>query len=317
MNQIVTIILPVFGLIGIGYAIAWLKLLPENSDRALADFCFVIAIPLLIFRILATADFSGGSPIHLWLAYYGGFAVVWVAGTLVVRRLFGRDARTGVVAGVSAAFPNTVLLGIPLVYTAYGDAGAAALAVLIAINLPVMMSVSAILNERALVVDGVSAHADPLAALRAAAVALVRNPIIIGIAGGIVWRLTGLPLTGPVGTVVERLSGVGGTLALFTVGMTLRRYGLSGNLRPALIVAGLKLVVMPAVVFALLATVVSLPPVWAKALVVVSACPTGVNAWLVAARFRTGEAVASNVITLSTAASAVTVALWLHVVTWL
>ncbi len=317
MDQIVTIVLPVFGLIGIGYAAAWLKVLPEGSDRTLADFCFVIAIPLLIFRILATADFSGGSPIHLWLAYYGGFAVVWIAGTLAVRRLFGRDARTGVVAGVSAAFPNTVLFGIPLIFVAYGDAGAAALAVLIAINLPVMMSVSAILNQRALVVDGEASHADPLSALRSAAIALVQNPIIIGIAAGILWRLLGLPLGGPVGTVVDRLSGVGGTLALFTVGMTLRRYGLSGNLRPALIIAGLKLVVMPAIVFALLATVISLPPVWAKALVVVSACPTGVNAWLVAARFRTGEGIASNVITLSTAASAVTVAVWLHVVQWL
>lgn len=317
MNQIISIVLPVFGLIGTGYVIARVGLLPEGSDRALADFCFVIAIPLLIFRLLATADFSGGSPVHLWLAYYGGFAVAWILGTLVVRRLFGRDARTGVVAGVSAAFPNTVLFGIPLVIMAYGDAGAAVLAVLIAINLPVMMAVSAILNERALVVDGVAAHVDTLGSLRAAAIALAKNPIIIGIAAGLVWRLLGLPLGGPVGTVVQRLSGVAGTLALFTVGMTLRRYGLSGNLRPALIITGLKLIVMPAIVFALLATVISLPPVWARALVVVSAGPTGVNAWLVAARFRTSEAIASNVITLSTAASAVTVALWLHAVAWL
>ena len=214
-----------------------------------------------------------------------------------MRRLFGRDARTGVVAGVSSAFPNMLLLAIPLVILAYGDEGAAALAVLITINLPVMMTVSAILNERALVVDGVATHTDTPAALRAAAMSLVKNPIIIGIAAGIVWRLTGLPLGGPAGIVVDRLSGVAGTLALFTVGMTLRRYGISGNVRPALVIAGLKLIVMPAIVFALLATVIHLPPVWARALVIGAACPTGVNAWLVAARFRTGEAIASNVIT--------------------
>ena len=168
MNQIVTIVLPVFGLIGVGYAVAWARVLPEGSDRALADFCFVIALPLLIFRVLATADFSGGSPVNVWLAYYVGFAIVWTVGTLAVRRLFGRDARTGVVAGVSSAFPNMLLLAMPLVIVAYGDEGAAALAVLITINLPVMMAVSAILNERALVVDGVSTHANARAALRAA-----------------------------------------------------------------------------------------------------------------------------------------------------
>jgi predicted permease len=74
---------------------------------------------------------------------------------------------------------------------------------------------------------------------------------------------------------------------------------------------------MPAIVFALLATVIQLPPVWAKALVIAAACPTGVNAWLVAARYRTGQAIASNAITLSTALAAVTIALWLRVVEWL
>jgi hypothetical protein len=317
VDQIVTIVLPVFGLIGVGYAVAWARLLPEGSDRALADFCFVIAIPLLIFRVLATADFSGGSPLYVWLAYYVGFATVWVLGTLVVRRLFGRDARTGVVAGLSSAFPNMLLLAIPLVIVAYGDEGAAALTVLITINLPVMMTVGAILNERALVVDGVSERTDAPAALRKAAATLVKNPIIIGIAAGIVWRLLGLPLGGPAGTVLTKLAGVAGTLSLFTVGMTLRRYGISGNVRPAVAIAILKLIVMPAIVFALLATVIPLPPVWARALVIGAACPTGVNAWLAAAHFRTGEAIASNAITISTAAAVVTVAAWLHIVQWL
>ena len=82
MNQIVTIVLPVFGLIGIGYVVAWARLLPEGSDRALADFCFVIALPLLIFRVIATADFSAGSPVAVWGAYYAGFAIVWTLGTV-------------------------------------------------------------------------------------------------------------------------------------------------------------------------------------------------------------------------------------------
>ena len=317
MNQIVTIVLPVFGLIGIGYVVAWARLLPDGSDRALADFCFIVALPLLIFRVLATADFSSGSPVSLWLAYYAGFATVWTLGTLTVRRLFGRDARTGVVAGVSSAFPNLLLLAVPLVLFAYGDDGAAALAVLLTVSLPVMMTVSIILNERALVIDGVSPRTNVAAALLTALKSLATNPMIIGIVAGIAWRLLGLPLGGPVGTVIERLSGVAGTLALFTVGMTLVRYGVSGSLLPALVIGVLKLVVMPAIVFGLLATVIHLPPVWAKALVIGAACPTGVNAWLIAARFRTGEVIASSAITLTTAAATVTVAVWLHVVEWL
>jgi len=58
------------------------------------------------------------------------------------------------------------------------------------------------------------------------------------------------------------------------------------------------------------------PPGPAKVAVIASACPTGVTAFLVAGRFRTGEALASNAITLSTIAGVVTVAFWLHVLEW-
>ena len=50
-----------------------------------------------------------------------------------------------------------------------------------------------------------------------------------------------------------------------------------------------------------------------EAIVLAAACPTGVNAYVVASRFRTGEALSSNAITLTTALAVLTVALWLHV----
>jgi predicted permease len=292
-------------------------MLPEGSDQALADFVFVIAIPLLVFRTVALADFSGGSPWLLWIAYYIAFAVVWVGGTVTARRLFGRDARAGVVSGVSAAYANSLLLGIPLIIAAYGNEGAAALSLLIAINLPIMMAVSAILIEHALVVDGLSATAHTGQVLATVARTILKNPIIIGIVVGVVWRVANLPYGGPVGIVASRLADVAATLALFSIGMTLRKYGISGNVWPALIIAVLKLAVMPAIVFALVATVFPLPAIWAKSLVIAAACPTGVNAWAVAARFRTGQALASNAITITTAAAVVTVALWLQIVEWL
>ena len=80
MNQAVDVVLPVFGLIGIGYLASLTRLIGPGGDQALADFCYNIAIPLLIFKVVATADFSGGSPWLLWLAYYIAFAIVWRRG---------------------------------------------------------------------------------------------------------------------------------------------------------------------------------------------------------------------------------------------
>jgi predicted permease len=315
MDSILNIVLPVFGLIGVGYGISVIRLLPENTDQALADFVFTIAIPLLIFRTVATADFSGGSAWRLWLAYYIAFALIWVAGTVVIRRLFGRDARAGLVAGVSAAYSNALLVGIPLIIAAYGEEGAAAISLLIAIHLPVLMTVSAILIERALVIDGVAESAAHIGwVARGVARNLLLNPIVIGLFAGIAWRALSLPLGGPGGILIDRLADVAATLALFSVGMNLRKYGISGNLGPALALSFLKLVAMPAVVLLVVVYLIALPPVWAKAIVIAAACPTGVNAWLVASRFKTGQALASNSITLSTAIAVVTTSFWLHVV---
>jgi predicted permease len=317
MDQITAIVVPVFGLIGLGFAAAWTGLLSDETGEALADFVFKVAIPLLIFRVVATADFSSGTPWLLWLDYYVGFTIAWVLGTLTMRRIFGRDARAGLVAGVSSAYPNALLIGIPLTITAYGAQGAAAVSLLIAIHLPIMMTASAILIERALVTDGLSPDADFRATARSIASALIRNPIILGLFAGTIWRFLGLPIGGPAGDVATRLGDVASTLALFSVGMNLRRYGVSGNVRATLSVAFIKLVLMPAIVFGFAVYVIPLPPVWAKAIVIAAACPTGVNAYLVATRFDTGQALASSAITLTTAIAVVTVAFWLHAVAWL
>ena len=69
MGQIAAIIIPVFGLIGLGLFADAARLLKPTTGDALSDFVFTVALPLLIFRTIATADFSGGTPWMLWLAY--------------------------------------------------------------------------------------------------------------------------------------------------------------------------------------------------------------------------------------------------------
>jgi predicted permease len=317
MGQIAFIVIPVFGLIGLGLAAEITGLLKWQTGDALADFVFTVALPLLIFRTIATADFSGSTPWMLWLAYYLAFAVAWFLGTFVVRRLFGRDARAGVVAGVASAYSNNLLIGIPLIITASGAHGAAAVALLIAIHLPILMTTSSILIERALVADGLTPDADARTIARTIIRALLVNPIVLGLFAGLAWRLTGWPLEGPLGAIVIRISDVAATLALFAVGMNLRRYGVTGHAGAALACSFIKLVLMPAMVFLLVATVIHLPSAWARGIVIAAGCPTGVNAYLVASRFKTGEGLASSAITITTALAVVTIAFWLHMAEYL
>ena len=114
--------------------------------------------------------------------------------------------------------------------------------------------------------------------------------------------------------MVDRIADVAATLALFGMGMTLRNYGIRGHIQAGLLLSALKLLVMPAMVLLVARYVVPMPPVWAKVAVVAAACPTGINAYVVAARFRTGEALASNAITISTGLAVLSTTLWLTVI---
>lgn len=314
MEVVLNIVLPVFGLMGVGYAVAWLRILPEKTDTILSDVVFNFGIPLLLFRAVIAADLSHGSPWALWAGYFPALAATWAAGTFVMRRVFGRDARAGLVGGMSASYGNTLLIGLPLVVIAYGTEGGAAMALLLAVHLIIMMAASTVLIERALVADKASEKpAGTGSLLQNLFRNVVLGPVFIGIMAGLVWNLSGLTLPEIAAMGIDWIGNAAAMLALFAMGMSLRRFGVHGNVLPAFAIGALKLVAMPVLVFAATRWVFPLPPLWAKAMVLAAACPTGVNAYLIATRFRTGEALSSNAITLTTALAVGTVTVWLHV----
>ena len=302
-----------FALIAIGYAIAAAGILKRDTGEGLADFVFTIAIPVLLFRTLSTADFSGAAPLPLWGAYFGAAAVTWAVATSTLRRAFGRDARSGVVAGLAGTFSNLVLIGIPLTQAVFGERGFAVLALLLSIHLPIMMATTVILMDGAEQRDGVSAAAT---SKREVLVRFLRgmalNPIVIGILAGVAFRFVPLDLPPFVAGLVDRIASVAGTLALIALGMSLRRFGVARNAAQGAAVAVVKLGLMPALVTAL-ALLLALPPLVAQVAVVSAAMPTGANPYLIANRFGTGEALASNAALIGTLASPLTLLGWLFV----
>ena len=123
MSSLTETVFFVFGLVALGYLSGWTGYLQAEVGNALSQFAVAIALPLLLFRTMVSADFHGAAPWHLWGAYFAAVIVAWTAGNLVTTRLFGRDAALGVVGGISAAFSNTVLVGVPLVLGVYGQDG--------------------------------------------------------------------------------------------------------------------------------------------------------------------------------------------------
>lgn len=312
MLDIAQIVLPVFALVALGYLTAWTGYLPQEAGDGLAEFVVRIAVPILLVRSIATAEFGYVNP---WgfLAVYGiAVVLAWALAALAIILWFKRGYRAAAIAGVSASFSNLVLLGIPLIERAYGAAGLQVLFFLISFHLPFMMTLSTFLMEHGTRADGV----DPTPmAFAPIAKSLLRNlavnPIIIGIIVGSLWRLSGFGVSGMAVDVLDLLARTTGPLALFSLGMGLIKYGIKGNLPPAIVLSILSLVVMPGTVFVLGTTVFELPPLWLKVALLAASCPTGMNAYLIATYFRIGQGLATNSIVLSMLGSVVSIPFWL------
>ena len=300
----------VFGLVGLGYAAGWTGLLRPQVGEALADFAIVVAVPALLFRTMIEMDFTGSAPWAMWLSYFTAVPVVWLSGHAVATRVFGREAAVGVVAGIAASFSNLLLLGLPFMQGVFGRPGVEVLSLLLAIHLPIMMAASIVMFEW--VRRGEGKASSPLKVLRDFLRNLFSNPLILGILAGLAWRASGLSMPAIGSRFVDAFAGIAGTVALFSMGLGLRKFGISGNVKPALALAALKLLLLPAVT---LVTVLALglPPLAATVMVVAASMPTGVNPYLIASRFGTGQVLASNTMTVSTILAALTTGFWLAV----
>jgi malonate transporter and related proteins len=313
MPPFVETILFIFALIVIGYGAAALGLLKAQTGEGLSTFVVSVALPMLLFRTLLAADFGSGLPWGLWIAYFSGIAVTWTLGHITIRQVFGRDARAGVVAGVTSAFANLVLLGLPLIAGIYGPEGLLLLSLIISIHLVILMAVSMLLFEWAQHKDGVSKGSIGIVAfVRSFGLQLIRNPLIVGILCGLIGRLIGLELPSLGSRLVNSLADIAAPLALFAMGMSLRNFGLAGHLMPAAALTFLKLMVMPTVVL-VMALILNLPPLTAQVAVVSASMPAGVNSWLIANKFNTGQRLASTAMTMSTPLAALSTLFWVFV----
>jgi len=302
----------VFALVALGYVSGWSGYLRKETGAGLSDFAISVGVPLLLFRTMAQADFTGGLPLRLWATYFAAATVTWVVAQLTVVYIFGRDSRAGVVGGLSSSFSNLALLGVPFVLGIFGHQGFEVLTLIIAVHLPLMMGATIAMLAW---FGGKGAPQGIKAILRDFVYNLVTNPLVIGIAAGLLWRFTGLEMPSLASRLVDALANVAAPVALFAMGLGLLHYGVSGNVRPAIALSFLKLFLMP--VLALVAVkLIGLTGISAKVAVTAASMPSGMNPYLIAVRFGTGQGLASNSMCISTALAVVTTAFWVAVVQW-
>lgn len=308
MEPILTTVLPVFGMIILGYGFTRARIFDAAAGRGITLFVFNVAIPALLFKTVATMGPQQGAPWELWIAFFGGLAITWVAAALASRVVPSLDVSGGAAASMASGFGNLALLGTPLALSHFGQQVAIPLGMILSIHAPILWFTAML--HRALFQGGGSFSVSRTA--KDLFRNLATNAIVLGLLAGTIWRLTGLGLHPVAGTMLDMLADASVPTALFALGVSLAGYSLRGSWSGMFTIIALKMMVMPVLVFGLVHYVVSIPPLWAQVAVLFAAMPTGANAFVFAQRNEEAVAAVSGAITLGTALAAISAAILLY-----
>ncbi len=305
LPALLEITLPVFLVIGAGYAAARLGLFRDAAVDGLMQFAQGIAIPCLLFRAISTLDLGQTFQWPLLLSFYTGATAGFLAGLLGARLLFGRPWPDAVAIGFCGLFSNSLLLGLPITERAYGAGALAANYAIIAVHSPYCYALGITVME-------VARHSGRGLARTARAVlaAMFRNPMVVGIAAGFAVNLSGTHLPNVLAGAVDLITRAALPAALFGLGGVLVRYRPEGDLPTVLLVCAISLVLHPAITWGMgQATGLGQGPL--RSAVVTAAMAPGINAYLFANMYGVATRVAATSVLVGTALSILTASLWL------
>lgn len=309
MSVLLDVILPVFLVIGFGYAAArWLGF-RESAVDGVMQFAQGFALPLLLFASIARLDLGRAYDLGLMLSFYIGAFSGFAAGFLAGRLLFDRPVTDSIAFGFCGLFSNSLLLGVPITERAYGTAALEGNFAIISIHAPVFYAFGITLMELARS-RGLGLSAATLA--RQVLRAILTQPLVIGILCGFAVNLSGLPLPAIAWSAIDMVIAASLPAALFGLGGVLCRYRPEGDLRAIAVLSAVSLVLHPGITWLLATQVFQLDAAALRSAVLTAAMAPGVNAYVFANLYGVAKRVAASTVLLATALSIATVWVWLQ-----
>lgn len=297
MLAVLTIVLPVFGIMFAGWLTERWRYLPEDSARVIALFSFNVAMPAFLFRAMQEIGEIPEAPWKFAIAFFGGAAIVWVVAALVSSYALHRSPADGAAISMASCFGNTVMLGVPLALSAFGPDAAAPLGILVSLDALLLWLAATVHIEW---VTRRERTAPLLPAIAGVVADILRNPIVMSVVIGTIWRVMGLRVPDLIDRFLALLGQAAVPAGLFAMGMSLATYRIAGQLPALVAIVAMKLVLMPVVIYTLAGPVFGLPPVWVAVATLVAAMPVGANAFLFAAKYDRAVGSVSAAIAVST-----------------
>ncbi|WP_170569104.1 AEC family transporter [Ruegeria atlantica] len=305
LQSLIDVILPVFLVIGAGYAATYLGYFKETHIDGLMKFTQGFAIPCLLFLAIVHLDLSSSFDPRLLVSFYTAAALCFVAGLFGARLIFHREWEDCIAIGFCCLFSNSVLLGLPITDRAYGPENLAGNYAIIAFHAPFCYCIGITVME---VVRNRGNGGKQMA--RSVLSAMFRNALILGIALGFIVNLSGVGVPLVVDEALGLITGAALPGGLFALGGILVKYKPEGDLRAIAYVCGVSLLLHPSLTW-LFGSVAGLPQDLFRSGVLTSAMAPGFNAYIFANLYGRPKRVAASAVLIGTAASILTVWFWL------
>lgn len=304
-QTLIDVILPVFLVIGAGYTTTRTGFLSASHIEGLMKFTQSFAIPCLLFRAIATIDLEQGFDSSLLISFYGGAALCFIVGITGARLLFRREWEDCVVIGFACLFSNSVLLGLPITERAFGQDALVGNYAIIAFHSPFCYCLGLT------VMEFVRARGKSRGAfVRSVLSAMFNNVLIVAIALGFLFNISGLTIPGVADDALALIIRSALPCALFALGGVLVQYRPEGDLRAIAFVCSISLLLHPALVW-LFGNALSLQQDLFRSAIMNSSMPPGFNAYIFANLYGRAKRVAASSVLMATGASLFTVWLWL------
>ncbi|QDY68478.1 AEC family transporter [Qingshengfaniella alkalisoli] len=307
MSALLEVVLPVFLVIGFGYAAAKAGLFPDGAVDGVMKFAQHFAVPCLLFTAIANIDLSSGFNAPLLLSFYVGATTGFLIGTLGAHYIFKRDWQDSIAIGFCCLFSNSLLLGLPISERAYGPESLATNYSIIAIHSPFCfcLAITAMEIVRGKGVGGRKMLASILSAM-------FRNALIVGIGLGFIVNISGVTLPIVLADAIDMMVRAALPAALFGLGGVLTRYTPEGDMKTIFFVIVISLVVHPIIVL-VMANIFGLSQQVIRNAVITAAMAPGVNTYIFANFYGRARRVAASSVLIGTAVSVPTIWIWLHI----
>lgn len=295
---------PIFLLIVLGWFLMQIKLFNKDFTTVADKYVFKVALPVLLFKDIATANIYENFDIKFVLFCMIATTIMFM-GVWGLASIFMKD-KSMVGAFVQAsARGSAAILGIAFVNNIYDSSGMAPMMIVAAVPLYNIYSVIILTfcsNEQT----------SSKGAIKKALTNIVKNPIIIGIFLGLPFSLLNVELPVIFSKTITNIANTATPIALLVVGATFEGRKAIKKIKPTMIATFIKLVGIPLVFFPF-AVMMGFRGSELVAILVMLGSPTTVTCYIMAKNMGNDEVLSSSIVVMATLLSSISLTMWVFV----